>query len=357
MLKDEQASLAEQLVLIKKRKQLLEDGLLEMLMDIFPETQLSDQVGEECYDELALKLVQNDYRTTKFSMNPKYQNLIRKDSFYLLAKNPNLTMKILKSFSFLGFSVQNLLENPNLPFPFLMSLRQLRSYKSHSDWMLSQNSALTAEVIRAYPHIEWDGMKVSRYAPYLTIPQLESLGLFDIKQIVFSENWHLKFEDVMRYAEDYPYALAYFTRHQNCDLETYKRILEFNLGLEEFAANRNATRQVIEDNPQIRWNLILIFMNPNLTLQDYKEMQDRFPLNYDLLSFHPRVTWKDIDEHPGVPWDPIGLSRNPNTTWAEVKARPGIPWDMNAFFANGQDRLQLNRLEKMISEKLDNLSK
>ena len=74
------------------------------------------------------------------------------------------------------------------------------------------------------------------------------------------------------------------------------------------------------------WNWKLLCQNPSLSVRFLLEHEAE-GLDFDALSNHLDLTWYDVTNFAGRPWNYAFLSGNPCVTWTLVKAFPKIPWN------------------------------
>ena len=80
------------------------------------------------------------------------------------------------------------------------------------------------------------------------------------------------------------------------------------------SSNENLLPEMVIQYPSLPWNWNALCSNPNLTISFITKwmMTNRTKrLNWFSLSKNPRITTKDVSQHPELPWDWKGLSRNP----------------------------------------------
>ena len=75
----------------------------------------------------------------------------------------------------------------------------------------------------------------------------------------------------------------------------------------------------MQDNPDKRWNYILISANPNIT---WKIVQDNPDKDWSYWIFaNPNITWKIVQENPDKDWNYCYLSMDLNITWKIICSR------------------------------------
>lgn len=83
------------------------------------------------------------------------------------------------------------------------------------------------------------------------------------------------------------------------------------------SSNENLLPIMVVQYPSLPWNWNAFCSNPNLTISfitkwmTTKQLSRLNRLNWFSLSKNPRISVKDVFQHPELPWDWKGLSRNP----------------------------------------------
>ncbi len=245
-----------------------------------------------------------------------------------VSRNPQITRRDVFNNPHLPWSIQGLVENPNMTYELVQKF-----IKIVWDWYgISQNASVYWEDIQKHPQYPWDAKGISRNPnitmdiiqenPFIVLSSGPShsllIGPWDWKGI--SRNPNITFGFVLEHlSEDWDW--FELSRNPAISWEIIKTHLH------EFPWDMKGVSQ----NPNVRWNII------KATLEE----DPAFPWDWEGISRNPSITWKIVKKNPQYPWNWKGISGNPNidhviiktNTHFEVKnadqsvTEIEIPWD------------------------------
>jgi uncharacterized protein len=101
----------------------------------------------------------------------------------------------------------------------------------------------------------------------------------------------------------------------------------------ELSANPNITWEIVQANPQKRWDYGILSENPNITWEIVQANPEK-SWRYDYLSKNPNITWDIVQANPEKRWSYGYLSENPSITWEIVQANPEKQWSYGSLSGN-----------------------
>ena len=100
-----------------------------------------------------------------------------------------------------------------------------------------------------------------------------------------------------------------------------------------FKESEYYTFRDVLNHPELPWDWHGVSQNPNITLTDILE-HPKNPWNWYFISKNPSITFRDVLNYPKKPWDWNNLSSNPNITFRDILNHPKKPWDWWAISYN-----------------------
>jgi hypothetical protein len=85
--------------------------------------------------------------------------------------------------------------------------------------------------------------------------------------------------------------------------------------------NPSITFKDIFDHPNLPWDWEGLSNNPSISFQNVLDYPDN-EWDWWHLSRNPSITFQNVIDHPDKPWDWEGLSENPSITWKNVLDHP-----------------------------------
>ncbi len=73
--------------------------------------------------------------------------------------------------------------------------------------------------------------------------------------------------------------------------------------------NQNVTWEIVQANPDKRWNYSVLSVNPNITCEIVQANPDK-PWSYNYLSENPNITFEIIRTNTDIEWEYDSLSLN-----------------------------------------------
>lgn len=148
-------------------------------------------------------------------------------------------------------------------------------------------------------------------------------------------NTSIDFCDIARHPE-LPWVWnAAVTKGRTVLLHDLLKVKDKPLDWDRVSASKGITLDNVDAHPELPWNYVGLSKNPNLTLE-YVLDRPNVDWNYYNLSLNPSVVTNYqsvVVDHPELPWDYLALSRNPNITMDDVRLWPR-KWDWDALMSN-----------------------
>jgi hypothetical protein len=130
------------------------------------------------------------------------------------------------------------------------------------------------------------------------------------------------FQQAVRIINDHEIVIKYWER---CRDFFYISIVS-NLSLEGcISISPVTTPELVRKHPECEWNWTALSANPNITIDFVLEFRKR-PWSWHLISINPNISWKEVSDHPELPWWP-DVTKNPNIEIAHIFENPDKKWN------------------------------
>jgi len=216
--------------------------------------------------------------------------------------------------------------NPNLPFQLVIN----NPTKNWNFAALSRHPKLEISIIKALPNKKWDWRKISSH-PNMT---------WDIINSHLREN-----------ASNIPWDWCAISQNPNITWETVKAHPDWPWDWSYLILNSNITVDIIRENPQMPWDEHMIERKYSHRYHHWSSLTETYICshpNFGIGMIHPnlsladwhrvsadeRITLKDIQSRPDLPWDYSAMSENPNITWRFVRDNIDKHWNWKTMSSN-----------------------
>ena len=104
---------------------------------------------------------------------------------------------------------------------------------------------------------------------------------------------------------------------------------------------------LIENNPDKKWDWRKLSGNPNITMDIIRENPDK-PWDWvEISCCNQNITWDIIEENPYKPWDFYNISENPNITINDIQNYPNKSWKWYAISRNSFEKDYKENLRRL----------
>jgi hypothetical protein len=293
-----------------------------------------------------------------------------------IAENPNITYEILKKnydfysniLSLTAFNIHKPMDfNDENIYDFIDSYPELsinpylcftfvdKNLDKDWDWKeLSMNKNITANFVKN--HLDKLYLRKLVKNPVMNLEILELIlenksyhSVYDFYKISQNPNFELSWLDVLKNANIDTVNMDLVVKHKNL---SWSMIMESEKlkSISDIKYNPNVTFDIIQTNPQIKWDFLWLSGRSHITWENIKSTLDIYPWNIKQTTYNPNVTWESIKEFPTLNWDwayislkfkisedDIGkypiyfeyFSSNPYVTKEIVEAYQDKPWNYN----------------------------
>lgn len=281
------------------------------------------------------------------------------------------------------WNIHSIFDNPNITMKIVRSCapEEISNYS----WILSTNPAITWEIVKANPDIEWDYASLSRNSS-ITWEVVDGNPFDSVGNLIpwcykgLSANPNTTWERVLSTPEamwDYgnlsanpsiPIDVVLATPDEPgaewdamvlcCHTKEVSKVLANSKALyvntsmhyEMLSCNRSTTLDIVLANPSEWWDWGSLSCHDNITWEMMNSTEEVWEHHTAIINAN--VTWKIIKDNPGRPWDFDFLAGNPNITAKFVVNHPDIPWDFEQMSTNQFDKNPVvrARLERLAAE-------
>lgn len=179
---------------------------------------------------------------------------------------------------------------------------------------LSQNKAITWDVVQANPDLPWDWRALSAN-PNIT--------------------WEIVVNNPTQ-----PWNFASLSCNPSITVDIITSNPQFDWDIAHLSANPNLDMQFILANPNLPWSFPFLSGNPNLTVEVVIALEDK-PWEWSTISKNSNITIDTVWANPDFLWDWDALSRNPNITQRTLEDNPEFPWNIDAFLFTHSNTLDI----------------
>jgi hypothetical protein len=281
----------------------------------------------------------------------------------------NQLEELMKVFPADRWNIHSIFDNPNI------TMKIVRSYSpeeiSNYSWILSTNPAITWEIVKSNPDIEWDHARLSRNSS-ITWEVVDANRFDDAGNPILwsydglSANPNTTWERVMS-MPDAPWDYGNLSANSSipidvvlanpdkpgaewdamvlcCHTKEVSKLLANRKALcvntsrhyEMLSCNKNNTLDIVLANPDEWWNWGSLSWHDNITWEMLSSLDEVWEHHTAIINAN--VTWKIIKDNPDRPWDFDFLAGNPNITAKFVVEHPDIPWDFEQMSTNQFDK-------------------
>lgn len=298
------------------------------------------------------------------------ENTLQKIVLYLISKNK----KIHKRF------IDDLVQNPNLPFDFIQFVIDKTGWAKLKDYaggfQLSYNLNINWKIVCENPNYNWDYYELSKL-PGITIQNiLDNLHLkwsfyyvskrldvtweivkahFNLpwNYYILSSNPNIKWQHVCE-NKNLPWDYYKLTENPNITLDIIMAnypSLNWNYeGLSNkdhisltdkkyimykgsYYVDKKNMIKIILENQQINWNYKHLSYNKFITIEDILA-NSHLPWSWIYITYNPNLQWKHIRDNPDKPWHYPEISKLSIITWEIITANNKLNWDYDLFLTN-----------------------
>jgi len=266
-----------------------------------------------------------------------------------LSCNPSINLNDILENEDLPWDIEKLCMNPSIPLSYLMSDSRIvsRNEKTHKlafkytsySLALSWHPEMTLKIALSHPYVVWDWRAFSYYSDITIGFVLKNKGR-DWDWSILSSNPAIKLSDILEYPE-LPW--RWYWVSQNPSISVKDMLEHPELPWSVLASPLNPSIHISEIFEKFHlfngfncMNFMNIVYNPTITVgylvkyfSGLDSVSDRDSnWDWEVLSSHRNITYKDIISHPELPWDAYGVSKNPNLTVNEILSYCGerVDW-------------------------------
>lgn len=229
----------------------------------------------------------------------KYKHIL---NLYVLNSLKLIDFKDEKVYDYI-ISYESLSENPYLDFTFVEK-------NNDKDWnwkVLSKNKNITIDFIKKYIH----KLNIRKL---LKNPALN----YDILKFVLETKLYNPEYDFYKIAKNPSFKLSWldlFNKYSNIDIDLNEVVKNKNVSWDDIMNseklknqtdiryNPNVTLEIIESNPQIKWDFYYMSCNSNITWENIKKTLDKYNWSIKVATYNPNVTWSIVKENLDLNWD------------------------------------------------------
>ena len=174
--------------------------------------------------------------------------------------------------------------------------KRIREHADKWDWKkLSENKAITMDIIKATHDLPWD-------------------------QILMTRNPNITWDFIINHIE-----YGNWKKSDWCW---------------ESISKKHVTMDIVKSRPDLPWDYEALSDNISINIDDVLENIEQ-PWDWWALSINTNMTWDIIQAHKTLPWREQSLSANPSITWDIIKDNHNVDWNHDNFIRNPHFTLEI----------------